>query len=285
MRIKRLGLIAKKNHPGVAPLYLELQRWCAAHQIEILAEPWLSELGGAKRYLAREQVGAAVDVLVVMGGDGTMLAASHGKGERPPILGINLGHLGFLTEFSKEELRRALDLLLADEPVFSSRHTLHTSLVRGGEEIETWLALNDAVIAKGALARMIELGTRVDGRPMTVYKSDGIIVATPTGSTAYSMAAGGPIVHPKVPCLLVTPICPHTLSQRTMVLPEGKRLEVEVLSAAEEIFLSIDGQYGRSLQQGDVVKIRRADAAVRLIRSPHRDYFEVLRQKLKWGER
>jgi NAD+ kinase len=285
MKIKRIGIVAKKLPKAIKPLLEEVRGWCRKEKIELWAEEWLAELGPADRLVPRGELGDQVDLLIVFGGDGTLLSAAHsGKKKTPPIVGINLGHLGFLTQFNKEELGLALQVI-GGEPVLSHRHCLAVGLWRGGKRLQAWRALNDAVINKGTMARMIELKTSVDGRLMTIYKSDGVIVSTPTGSTAYSMAAGGPIVHPKVPCVLVAPICPHTLSQRTMVLPEMKRLEIEVLSEPEEVYLTIDGQFGRDLKQGDRVRIEPAPSPIELVRSPRRDYFEVLRQKLKWGER
>ncbi len=285
MNIKNLGVIAKKNKKEVAPLFMELKKWCNKNSCSFIAEEWLKSVGDADQFLTRREVGPASDVLIVLGGDGTLLSAINVEGGRiPPIVGVNLGGLGFLTEISKDEMTSALNSIVKGEMEFSKRACLDIELTRDGSTKGKWTALNDVVVNKGALARMIVLDAWVDGGHMTTYRSDGIIVATPTGSTAYAMAAGGPIVSPEVGCIIITPICPHTLTQRTMVIRDERILEISVVSSGE-VYLTVDGQRGCDLSEGDTVKVKRSKVEVQLVRSPKLGYFDILRQKLRWGER
>jgi NAD+ kinase len=205
--------------------------------------------------------------------------------DRPvPILGVNLGTLGFLTEIALDELFAALELVLAGDSRCETRMRLDVRARRGEAELAHFLALNDAVLTKADLARMIDLEVRADGRQVTVYHADGLIVATPTGSTAYSLSAGGPIVLPELEAFLLTPICPHTLTQRPLVLPASAEVEIRVLSRVE-VQLTVDGQEGASLREGDAVVVRRSAHPLRVIVSPFRTRFEILREKLSWGTR
>lgn len=286
MNIKQIGVLAKEVKGSVAPLLKELKTFCQQQKIKLIGEEWISQLAYLEEHLPRKKLASKSDLLVVLGGDGTLLSAVQSEGERlPPILGINLGKLGFLTENTKEELIAALTRILQGKHIISQRTCLAAKLSRQGKVLKSWLALNDLVINKGALARIIELKTKVNGQLMTSYRGDGMVIATPTGSTAYAMSAGGPIVCPDVPCIIISPICPHALSQRTMVINDSSDLTVEVDSAGEEIFLTIDGQRGHALQQGDLLQVRCAENKVKLISSNKHDHFAVLRQKLKWGER
>ncbi len=225
--------------------------------------------------------------MVVLGGDGTLLSVSRAVGRRPvPVLGVNLGTLGFLTEITREELFPVMERVLAGELRIQRRMRLEVSALPGLAEFSArFLALNDAVISGAALARMIDLETRTDGLDVTTYHADGLIVATPTGSTAYSLSAGGPILLPEVEAIVLTPICPHTLTQRPLVLPEGSEIEVVVRWRGEGVQLTADGQEGLALREGDVVRIRRSPHALHLVASPVRNRFEILREKLRWGER
>jgi len=226
--------------------------------------------------------------VVVLGGDGTLLSVARALGSRAvPILGVNLGTLGFLTEIALDELFAALDRVLRGEHRIESRMRLEVGVVRGGVEAppaERFLALNDAVLTKADLARMIDLETRAGGDLVTSYHADGLIVATPTGSTAYSLSAGGPIVLPELEAFVLTPICPHTLTQRPLVLSHSAEIEI-VVRSREEVQLTIDGQEGATLQQGDSVRVRRSAHPVHIVVSPFRSRFEILRQKLGWGTR
>lgn len=226
------------------------------------------------------------DMVVVLGGDGTLISAARLIGEREtPILGVNLGSLGFLTEITLAELYPALERCLRGDFRVSERMMLTAVVERGGEEVSSHQVLNDVVINKGALARIVDLETMVDSFYLTTFKSDGLIISSPTGSTGYSLAAGGPIVHPVLECLLITPICPHTLTNRPIVVDAGAEITITLKSVNEDVFLTLDGQVGMELKYDDTIRIRRAAYRTKLIMSRSKDYFEVLRTKLKWGER
>jgi len=223
----------------------------------------------------------------VLGGDGTLLAASRLLQKPTPVLGVNFGSLGFLTETRIDELEPSLEAVLAGTAVIDQRTMLAAETHRGAECFDARVVLNDVVFTKAALSRIIELTISVGENLVTKVKADGLIVATATGSTAYNLAAGGPIVHPRVDALVLTPIAPHTLTNRPIVVPAGEVIEVRptVADAKDEIFVTYDGQSGYPLHAGDVVRIRRSERALQLVKAPARNYFELLREKLKWGER
>ena len=226
------------------------------------------------------------DLYIVIGGDGTLLMAARAIAERPrPILGINLGGLGFLTETGPDEMEEVLGEVLAGRYSLDRRIGLEVSVLRGGKTVMRQVTLNDAVINKSALARIIEIGLSIDHVPVTDYKSDGLIIATPTGSTAYSLSAGGPIVHPNLKAFLITPICPHTLSMRPLVVPDDSIAEITLRTGDSEVYLTLDGQVGHPLRMKDRVRVRRSRRPILMVRSPRKSYFEILRRKLHWGER
>jgi NAD+ kinase len=234
----------------------------------------------------REALAGKVDLIVVLGGDGTLLAVARlVDGLDVPILGVNLGGLGFLTATTLEALFPTLEAVLRGDYAAEERLVLTTLLSRGGSPLAEHFALNDVVVAKGALGRLIDLDVRADGQPMTAYRADGLIIATPTGSTAYNLSAAGPILFPTMDAVVLTPICSHTLTNRPIVLPASIALEVTLLTETPDVVLSVDGQPGPPVTAGDVVQVRQAGARIRLIRDPRKSYFEVLRTKLKWGER
>jgi NAD+ kinase len=227
-----------------------------------------------------------VDLLIVLGGDGTLLATARVLNRKPvPILAVNLGGLGFLTEITREGLYPTLEMVVAGTHQTDRRVQIEGELIRADEILTSFLALNDVVLNKGAIARIFDFELRVNGELVSTYKSDGLIVSTPTGSTAYSLAAGGPIVTPSVEAFLVTPICAHTLTQRPVVLPNTVKIEVAVKSLREVAYMTVDGQVGIAAHSEDLVRIRKADSFVELVRPPATPYFEILRTKLKWGER
>jgi NAD+ kinase len=233
----------------------------------------------------RHQIVQEADLLLVLGGDGTLLAASREAAPRGiPILPINLGGLGFLTSFTLEELYPALEDALAGRAAINERVLLLVERTHEENILTEQCVLNEAVVHKGTLARMIELALHIDGGFVCRYRADGLIVATPTGSTAYSLSAGGPIVHPAVESILITPICPHTLSDRPVVVPNASKIELRVAETSDSVFLTLDGQTGVPLQAGDRVHITRAAERLKLIHPPNKTYFEILRNKLKWGE-
>ena len=233
----------------------------------------------------RHQIAQEADLLLVLGGDGTLLAAAREAAPRGiPILPVNLGGLGFLTSFTLVELYPALEDALAGRAGIDERVLLFVERTHDGNTLTQQRVLNEAVVHKGTLARMIELELYIDGGFVCRYRADGLIVATPTGSTAYSMSAGGPIVHPAVESTLITPICPHTLSDRPVVVPNSSRIELRMAENSDSVFLTLDGQTGVPLQAGDRVQITRAAERLKLIHPLNKTYFEILRNKLKWGE-
>ena len=264
---------------------------------DIAAElaPWLRQQGneafvvgdgveGAAR-LTEEGLGDHIDLLVVLGGDGTLLHGASLVADRGvPILGVNLGHLGFLTSCAPAGAKQALERALAGELPLEERMRLRCDLKRANGEVVTKYACNDAVVSQGALARLIELDARLDGTPIALYRADGLIVATPTGSTAYTLAAGGPVVTPDVRAVVVTPICPHTLTNRPVVCPSSSRIAIRLASPASAVMITIDGQWGTTLGVDDVIELSQASPPLYLYR-PAESYFDVLRQKLRWGER
>ena len=226
------------------------------------------------------------DLYVVIGGDGTLLMVARSIAAQPrPILGVNLGGLGFLTETGPDEMEEMLEEILTGRWDLDRRSGLEVTVVRAGRTIMRQMTLNDAVINKSALARIIEIGLSIDREQVTNYKSDGLIISTPTGSTAYSLSAGGPIVHPNLKAFLITPICPHTLSMRPLVVPDDSLAELTLRTGDSEVYLTLDGQVGHPLKTKDRVRVRRSRQPILMIRSRRTSYFEVLRHKLHWGER
>jgi NAD+ kinase len=287
LHFEKIGIIARPRKSNLAAMVPPLLEWLAKRGIAALydEETAASLPAGAAAGKNREEVAAGSKLLLVLGGDGTLLAAArvaalHGI----PILPINMGSLGFLTSFTVEELYPALEDTLSGRYSVSERVMLKVDLEREGKIIETQRVLNEAVINKGALARMIDLELRIDQDFVCRYRADGLIVATPTGSTAYSLSAGGPIVHPTVESFVITPICPHTLSDRPVVVRDSSSIEMKLLANTESVFLTLDGQKGIVLQATDFVRIVRAQEILRLIQPLRKSYFEILRNKLKWGE-
>jgi NAD+ kinase len=225
-------------------------------------------------------------MIIVLGGDGTLLSVARLVGDHDvPILGVNLGGLGFLTEITLEELYRVLEKVVQGDFITNERVVLNASVIRRGERLAEFLVLNDAVINKGALARIIDLETTINGEYLTTFKSDGLILSTPTGSTAYNLSAGGPIVYPSLHCIIITPICPHTLTNRPIMVPDDVEIRATLKTKQQEVILTLDGQQGFTLEFEDIVEVKKSEGHIYLIKSPYRHYFEVLREKLKWGGR
>ena len=234
-----------------------------------------------------EEAGRTADLVIVLGGDGTLIHAAAVLDGRPaPILGINMGSLGFMTEVPQAEMYSAIELVLSGKAQVSERMKLRIHLHKGGARERALDAevLNDVVIAKSALSRMAELDTRCSGEKVTTYKADGVIVATPTGSTAYSLAANGPIMYPSMRGVIIAPICPHTLTQRPLVVPDDENIDI-ILTNDTEVYLTLDGQKGQPLAKGDRVQVKQSHNRVLLVRNPNLDFFGILRAKLRWGER
>jgi len=274
--------MVKRDRPRAVRLARRMTAWLRRRRVRVLAEAiGLPNTEPRPRdALARES-----DLIVVLGGDGTLLSIARRTDGRTPILGVNMGELGFLTEVVESEAMPMLARVLAGRYELDRRMTLNAALERGGRVVHRFRALNDVVITNGALARIIDFAVTVDGLPLCAYRADGLIVATPTGSTAYSLSAGGPIVEPTVEVLLVSPISPHTLSNRPVVLRPSALVRIAIAPGQQDVLLTIDGQEGMPLAGGDVVAVRRSPQPVALVRSPHRTYYEVLRSKLRWGAR
>ncbi len=285
--MQRIGIAAKPNKPEAEPILRKLVAWLREHAREVVLDQEAAgiypDLGPG---LPRVEVVAAADLVIVLGGDGTLLSVARLMGSREvPILGVNLGGLGFLTEITLDELFPTLETVLRDQYDVSRRLTLTARVLRAGEVVANFEALNDAVITKTALSRIVDLETHVNGEYVTTFRADGLIVSTPTGSTAYCLAAGGPIIYPTLPALVIIPICPHTLTNRPLVVPESAVVEIIRGSAEEDVHLTVDGQVGVSLRHRDVVAVQRSARHIALVKSPKLNYFELLRTKLKWGER
>jgi NAD+ kinase len=291
--IAAVGIVAKSHLKAATPHLSEIAAWLEGRGVRAVYETATAALmappPAAATIAEKHEVVRRVDMVVVLGGDGTLLSVADcigATGSGIPLLGVNFGSLGFLTEVTLPELYRSLESALAGTAPIEDRLMLRATTTRHDTVFGDYIALNDVVITKGARSRMIDLSVWVGEEFVTRVKADGLIVATPTGSTAYNLAAGGPIVQPTLDALLLTPIAPHTLTNRPIVIPAGSPVRVQPLIVdREEVYVTFDGQAGFQLAAGDEICIRRADRMLRLVRPTTRSYFEVLREKLKWGER
>lgn len=283
--IRNVGIISRPRREDVAAVVPRLIEWLTERKLSVFYDEETAEfISAGRRQRTRQQLAAEVDFLIVLGGDGTLLSAARAAAERRVlILPVNLGRLGFLTSITLEELYPLLEQVLSGHHHVSERVMLKAEITRGGATIESHRALNDAVLNKGALARMIDLDLHINGDFVSKYKADGLIVSTPTGSTAYSLSANGPIIHPSVAAFVITPICPHTLSDRPLVVPDTSKIETGCLGDTRAA-LTIDGQIGVELHPGDRVFISKAAETISLVQAPSKTYYEVLRNKLGWGE-
>ncbi len=290
--MKRIGIIAKQNKPEAAIIINNLLKWLQPRGIEIYLDEEGIKLiptdliGSSLNALKKEEIPSYAEMIIVLGGDGTLLSVARLVGSRQvPILGVNLGGLGFLTEITLEELYQVLEQVIQGNYVTDERVMFHATIIRREERFAEFTVLNDVVINKGTLARIIDLETTINGEYLTTFKSDGLIISTPTGSTAYNLSAGGPIVYPSLRCIILTPICPHTLTNRPIMIPDDVEVRAILKSKHQEVLLTLDGQQGFALEFADVIEVKKAEGKILLIKSPYRHYFEVLREKLKWGER
>jgi NAD+ kinase len=284
--IQRIGIISRPRRTNLAEVVPPLLLWLEQRGLTPIIDTETAgvvKTGGPGK--TRDQVAEESELMIVLGGDGTLLAAAREAAPRGvPLLPINMGSLGFLTSFTVDELYPALESALSGEVEMEERILLMVERRHDELLLEQQLVLNEAVIHKGALARMIEMELHIDKGFVCRYRADGLIVATPTGSTAYSMSAGGPIVHPSVESILITPICPHTLSDRPVVVSDTSCIEVRIMQNSDSVFLTLDGQTGVPIQASDRILITRATERLKLIQPPNKTYFEILRSKLKWGE-
>lgn len=288
--IKRIGIVLKPNQPDALRTVCELVRWLNERGITLVGTPEIErqriehETGCAVVELPSEDLAANVDLILVLGGDGTMIAVARMLGDREvPVLGVNYGGLGYLTEFRIEELYQALESILSGNFRLDRRVMLDMELRRGGELITRNRVLNDVVINKSALARIIEIETYLNQHFVNSFRADGLIISTPTGSTAYNLSAGGPVIFPSMNAVVITPICPFTLSNRPIVVPDEATIELLLKTDQEEVTLTLDGQVGFSLNVEDRVVIRKSSVTFNLVQPSNRNYFDVLRDKLRWG--
>ena len=287
--IKRVGLTAKQGLDAASGVLAELAGWLEARDVHPVFETDTAQLAGlpaGRPTASRDDLPKACDLLVVLGGDGTFIGMAGRiarAGTDIPILGVNFGSLGFLTEITLPELYDALEATLEGHAVIEPRTMLMARTSRGNAPFADHVVLNDIVMTKGALSRIVEISVTVGDAPVMRVRADGLIIASPTGSTAYNLAAGGPIVHPAVDAMVLTPIAPHTLTNRPVVIPASSEVHARPIMEGNEVFVTFDGQAGFPLQAGDLVSVRRAPRPLRMVRSAQRTYFDVLREKLKWG--
>jgi NAD+ kinase len=293
MPITRVGLVAKSGLDAAAGVLADLAGWLEARSVQPVFETHTAALAGlppGRATIDRDDLPYECDLIVVLGGDGTLIGMADRIAQSDadvPIVGVNFGSLGFLTEITLPELYPSLESVLGGTAEIEERMMLRSRTLRDGEVFADRVALNDVVITKGALSRIIDLAVAIGDRPVMRVRADGLIIASPTGSTAYNLAAGGPILHPEVDALLLTPIAPHMLTNRPIVIPASSEVRVQpaMNGSNDEVFVTFDGQSGHALESDDVISVSRGDKPLRLVRASTRTYFDVLRQKLKWSER
>jgi NAD+ kinase len=283
--IKTVGIASKPHSEAAARIVPALIVWLENHGLALRLDRETASYAG-REGIPRELVPECCDLIIVLGGDGTLLSAARAIGRREiPLFPVNMGGLGFLTAITIDEIYPELERFFRGEHRIARRKLLTADVDRGGVIIESYDALNDAVITKASIARMIDLDTHVDGQLVCNYKADGLIVCSPTGSTAYSLSAGGPIIFPTVPAICITPICPHMLTNRPVIVPETSVIRVVTHGNGDSVVLTIDGQVSNRLHEGDTVVCRSSPYSLLLVRPPRMMFFDVLREKLKWGER
>jgi NAD+ kinase len=284
--VRRVGFLLKRNKPEAEAIAREIVPWLAAAGVRSVVLPEQAKLIAGVEVVSESELGAAIDMLVCFGGDGTLLQAAGLVGDHGvPVLGVNLGTMGFLVPFAPSEACSALERALAGELPLEARMRLAVEIVTGRDgAVSKRAALNDAVLAQGSMARLVELVATLDGQEIAHYKADGLIISTPTGSTAYNLAAGGPILTPTQASFVLTPICPHTLTHRPLVVPATSRIGIVLGGGATSVVLTVDGQWGYTMDAADRVEIFQAPQPFRLYKST-KGYFEILREKLSWGSR
>jgi NAD+ kinase len=284
-KIETVGIISKPKITQAPEIVRGLLEWLEQRGIQCRCDQQTAEYAGNRPYFSREELPEGTDLIIVLGGDGTLLSAARVvAGCNIPLFAVNLGRLGFLTAIRVEDLYPELERALKGEHRIGRRRMVDCELVRDGEIIGSYSALNDVVITKSELARMIDLDAHVDNHFVAAYKADGLIISTPTGSTAYSLSAGGPVIFPSVNAFCITPICPHMLTNRPVIVPDSST--IQILNHGEDrTYLTIDGQVGEPLSKGDRIVCRSSQKTIQLIRPPKMLFFDVLREKLKWGER
>jgi len=290
--MERIGIVAKRNHPEALTVVRNLAERLISKGIRVYLEKetesllQISQPRPMLNFIEPEKLAAQTELVICLGGDGTLLRVARLVGDNEvPILGVNLGGLGLLTEVTLEELDHVLEEVTRGAYRKDQREVLKASVIRRGEKTSEFMVLNEAVINKGAFARIIDIEVTIDKQYLTTFKADGLIISTPTGSTAYNLSAGGPIVYPSLQCIIITPICSHTLTNRPIVIPDDVEIQALLRTKQQEVFLTLDGQQGFPLEFEDIVTLRKAPSPIFLVKSPHRNYFEVLKEKLNWGKR
>jgi NAD+ kinase len=284
MEIKKVGIVANTEKEKIAEYARSLKEWLEERGIEVLIEADIASKIGIRGGLTWDNLARRAELIAVLGGDGTMLrTARYVAKYNVPIVGINMGSFGYLTEVNLNEMHSALELILRGNYLTEKRMMLDVSIIHGKTIIKAGSVLNDVVINRGNLSRIVELETTINSKYLTTYKADGLIISTPTGSTAYSLSAGGPIVYPEKDLIVLNPICPHTLTNRPIILPEDSDLRVRVWSKERGATLTLDGQQSYRIRSGDGITIRKSRCITKLVLSPHRSYWEILRSKLGWG--
>jgi len=281
----RIGVIAKTTSRDNAPLVNDIVQWLYNNGCEVVLDNETARFIGKDQGVPKTKLPEQIDLMLVLGGDGTFLTAARLVVKNGiPILGINLGGLGFLTEVGADEAREVLKKIISGNIITENRMLLIAHVHRHEERIADYSVVNDVVLNKGALARIIKLEMHINGNYVCTYRADGLIISTPMGSTAYSLSAGGPIVHPLLSSIIVTPICAHSLTNRPLVVPDNSMIKIFVKETNGEVFLTLDGQMGFSIESGDVIEVKKSDIQLKVIKSGLRNYYEVLRKKLRWGE-
>jgi len=288
--IKRIGVVVKPHQPDTIETLCRLTEWLSERGIRLVGVPEIAheqikqKTGCAVEIVKDEQLASSVELILVLGGDGTMIATARMMGDTEvPVIGVNYGGLGYLAEFPIDELFSALEAILSGQYKVQKRVMLAVELWRGQELITRNRVLNDVVVNKSALARIIDIEAYLDSQFVNLFRADGLIVATPTGSTAYNLSAGGPVIYPSMNGVVITPICPFTLSNRPIVVPDESVIEVRLKTDKEEVALTLDGQVGFPLRVDDRIVINKSNTTFNLVQPPNRNYFDVLRDKLKWG--
>jgi NAD+ kinase len=283
--MKKIGIICKTGKPEPAEIVKGLLPWLRRKGCECFVDSETAAILNIEGS-PRSQIPSVAELIIVLGGDGTMLSVARLIGEKGiPILGVNIGGLGFLTAVPKDDLYGVLEKVITEQCPVEERIMISACVFRHSECISEYVVVNDVVVNKGALARIIDLETYINQNFIATFKADGLIVSTPTGSTAYALSAGGPILYPTLNSIVLAPICPHTLTNRPIVLPDDVTVEIVLKSQNEDVFLTIDGQVGFSLKQNDRVSVKKSLSKARFYIPCERDYFHILRTKLKWGER
>jgi NAD+ kinase len=282
----RIGIITKPNEPRAAELAAHIADWAADHEINLFVNDRVKDLPPGTFSASAREIADYCDVLMALGGDGTMIATARlVSGRGTPVLGVNLGTLGYLAEFSVEDAIPALEFVIRGEYEIDRRIMLDWQVIRDGDQVGAGSTLNDVVVNKSALARIIDIDFTVGSHYVTTYRADGLIIATPTGSTAYNLSAGGPIVAPGAEVMIISPICPHALTNRPLVLPDYAEIKLRLNTREQEVMLTSDGQTGMPLMAEDRVMIRKSAKTFNTISTKDRDYFQILRNKLKWSGR